>query len=65
MPERGTIDGMFIMRSLQEQCHAKKFYMWLMLIEEPIDRVARKSVEIDNEKERNIRCFGYVSDEYV
>ena len=47
MPERGTIDAVFIIRRLQEEYHGKckKLYMCFMDLENAIDRVPRKVLE--------------------
>ena len=47
MPERGTIDVMFILRRLQEEYHAegKKSYRCFVDIEKTFDRVLRKVLE--------------------
>ena len=44
MYERGTIDTMFTLRSLQEKYHAKgkKLYMCFVDLEKAFDRVRRK-----------------------
>ena len=44
MPERGTIDAVFILRKMQEEYHAKgkKLYMCFVDLEKAIDRVSRK-----------------------
>ena len=44
MPERGTIDAVFILRRLQETYHAKgkKLYMCLVDLKKAFDRVPRK-----------------------
>ena len=43
MPERGTIDAVFILRRMQGEYHAKgrKLYMSLVDLEKAFDRVAR------------------------
>ena len=47
MPERGTIDAVFILRRLQEVYHAKgkKQYMCFVDIEKAFDGVKRKVLE--------------------
>ena len=47
MPERGTIDNVFILRRLQEEYYAKgkKFYMCFVDIEKDFDRVPSKVLE--------------------
>ena len=47
MPERGTIYVVFILRRLQDECHAKrkKLYMCLFHMEEAFDRVQMKVLE--------------------
>ena len=44
MPERGTIDAVFILRRLQEEYHAKgkKLYMCFVDLEKVFDRIPRK-----------------------
>ena len=44
MPERGTIDAVFILRRLQEEYHAKikKLFMCFVDLEKAFDRVSRK-----------------------
>ena len=44
MPERGTIDAVFILRRMQEEHHAKrkKLYMCLAAQEKAFDKVLRK-----------------------
>ena len=41
MPERGTIDTVFILKMMQEEYHAKgkKLYMCFVALEESFDRV--------------------------
>ena len=47
MPERGTIDAVFILRRLQEEYHAKgiKLCMCFVDLEKAIDRVPSKVLE--------------------
>ena len=47
MPERGTIDVIFILRMMQEEYHAKgkKLYMCFVHLEIAFDRVPRKVLE--------------------
>ena len=47
MPERGTIDAMFFIRTMQEEYHAKgnKLYMCFVELEKAFDRVPRKVME--------------------
>ena len=47
MPERGTIDAVFILRRIQEEHHAKgkKLYMCFVDLEKAFDRVSRKVLE--------------------
>ena len=47
MPERGTINAVFILRRLQEEYHAKekKLYMCFVGLEKAFDRVQRKMLE--------------------
>ena len=44
MPERGTIDAVFMLRRMHEECHAKvkKLYVCFVDIEKAFDRVPRK-----------------------
>ena len=53
MPERGTIDAVYILRRTQEEYHAKekKFYMSFVDLDKAFDRVP--SVGMGNEEERN------------
>ena len=54
MPERGTIDVVFILRRLQEEYHdrGKTLYMCFVDLDKALDRVPRKVLE------RNIRSIG-------
>ena len=47
MPEKGTIDAVFILRRMQEEHHAKgkKLYMYFVNLEKAFDRVLRKVLE--------------------
>ena len=47
MPKRGTIDAVFILRRMQEECHAKgiKLYTCFVDLERAFDRVQRKVLE--------------------
>ena len=47
MPERGTIDAVFILRRMHEQCHdkGKKLYLCFVELEEDVGRVPRKVLE--------------------
>ena len=47
MPERGTIDAVFILRRMQEEYHAKrkKLCMCFVDLEKAFDRVPRKVLE--------------------
>ena len=47
MPERGTIDAVFIIRRMQEEYHAKgkKLHMCFVDLEKAFDRVLRKVLE--------------------
>ena len=47
MPERGTIDAVFIWRRLQEEYHAKgeMLYVCFVYLEKALDRVPRKVLE--------------------
>ena len=44
MPERGTINAVFILKMMQEEYHAKgkKLYMCFVDLENAFDRVPRK-----------------------
>ena len=54
MPERGTIDAIFIQRRMQVEYHAKgkQFYMSFEDLEKAFDRVARKVLEWAMRKKR-------------
>ena len=60
MPERGTIDAVFILRRKQEEHHAigKKLCMYFADLEKDFDRVPRKVLDMGNEEEGNTRSFG-------
>ena len=47
MPERGTIDAVFIMRGMHEEnlAKAKKLYMCFVELEKTFDRVLSKVLE--------------------
>ena len=47
MPERGTIDAVFILRRMQEEYHAKgkKLYVCFVDLDKGFDKVARKLLE--------------------
>ena len=47
MPERGTIDAVFILRRMQEECHAngRKLYLCFVDVAKAFDRVPRKVLE--------------------
>ena len=47
MPERGTIDAVFVWRRLQEEYNAegKKLYKFFVDLKIPFDKVARKVLE--------------------
>ena len=47
MPERGTIDVVFVLRRMQEEFHAKgkKLYMCFVDLEKAFDRVPRKVLQ--------------------
>ena len=47
MPERGTINAVFMLRRMQEEYHAKgkKLYMCIVDLEKTLDRVPRKVLE--------------------
>ena len=64
-PERGTIDAVFIFRSLQKEYHANgRNYVCFVDLEKAFDR-AQRSVGVGNEEERNSRNFCWISDESV
>ena len=48
MPEKGTIDAVFILRRMQEEYHAKgkKLYICFVDLEKPFDRVPSKLLEL-------------------
>ena len=52
MPERRTVDALFILRRLQEGCHAKrkKLYMYFVDLEKAFDRLLRKVLEYSMRK---------------
>ena len=52
MYERGTIDAVFIVRRIHEECHAKgkQLYMCFVYLEKAFDRVPRKVLESAIEK---------------
>ena len=52
MPERGTIDAVFILRRMQEEYHAKgrKLYMCFVDLENAFDRVQTKVLELATRK---------------
>ena len=45
MPERGTIDAVFILRRLQEEYHAKGKTLCFVDLEKAFDRVSKKVLE--------------------
>ena len=47
IPERGTIDAVFILKRMQEEYHAKgkKLYMYFVDLEKAFDRIPRKVLE--------------------
>jgi len=47
MPEKGTVDVLFIVRRLKEEYSQKdkKLYMWFVDLEKAFDRIPRKVVE--------------------
>ena len=66
MPERGTIDSVFILRRLQDEYHAKekKLCMCYVNLEKSFDRVLRKVLELAMRKEgvqkvlvRSVMCL--------
>ena len=59
MPERGTIDAMFILRRLQKEHNAngKKLYVCSVDLEKALDRVPREGAEMGDVEERNTRRF--------
>ena len=66
MPERGTIDAVFILRRMQEeyQVKGKKLYMCFVDLEKAFDS-AKENVGMGIEEERKTRSFGWISDESV
>ena len=48
MPDRGTIDTVFILRRMQEEYHAngEKLYMCFVELEKALDRVLMKVLEL-------------------
>ena len=59
MPERGTIDAVFILRRMQEEYYAKgkKLYMCFVDLEKAFDSYG-ESVGMGIEEERNTISFG-------
>ena len=59
MPQRGTIDPVFLMRRMQEEYHAKRKMLYMCLVdkEKAFDIVPR-SVGMGIEEERNNRSLG-------
>ena len=59
MPEKGTIDAVFILRRMQEEYHAKRknLYVFCKHIES-FCWSTKESVGMGNEEERNTRSFG-------
>ena len=61
----------FILRKQQEEYHAKgkkAIYVFFMDLEKVFDREPKKVLwqcVVSNEKEKNARSFGYISDESV
>ena len=57
MPERGTIDTVFILRRMQEEYHVwgKKLYMCLVDLEKAFYRVPKERFGMGIEEERNTR----------
>ena len=53
MPERGTIDAVFILRRLQEEYHAKGKRLCICSV-----NLEKAFAGMGNEEERNTRCFG-------
>ena len=60
MPERGTIDAVFILRWLQEEYGAKgkKLYMCFVDLEKAFDSVPRKVLEWTLRKKEISEVFG-------
>ena len=60
MPERGTIDAVFILRRMQETYHAKgkKLCMRFVDLEKAFDRVPRKVLEWALRKKKRNTSFG-------
>ena len=60
MPERGTIDAVFILRRMQEEYHAKgkNLCMRFVDLEKAFDRVPRKVLEWALRKKERNTSFG-------
>ena len=60
MPERGSIDAVFILRRMQEEYHAKgkKLYVCFVHLEKAIDKVPRKVLEWAMRKKGIPEVFG-------
>ena len=60
MPERGTIDAVFILRRMQEEYHAKgkKLCICFVDLEKAFDRVPRKVLEWALRKKERNTSFG-------
>ena len=60
MPEKGTIDAVFILNRIQEYlAKQKRLYMCIVHLEKAFDRVPRKDVEwAMSEKERISTSIG-------
>ena len=57
MPCKGTIDAVFILRQIQEEClvKQKKLYMWFVDLEKAFDGVPVKVVEYAMRKMGNVQ----------
>ena len=62
-PGIGTVDAIFIVRRMQEEYQKKdkKLYMCLVGTEKAFDRVPRKVIKVDQEKEGFVRSNGLSS----
>ena len=67
MPERGTIDAIFILRRMQEEYHTKgkKIVYVFCGPRESLSQSTKQSVGMGIAKEKNTKSFGYISDESV
>ena len=59
MPERGTIDAVFILRRMEEEYHAKRKKLSVFCgPRESFQQSTKESVGMGIEVERNTRSFG-------